>query len=87
MNIKKFKFNQIIIIAVTCMFVGIMIFNIFIMYNIASKQTEEIGKMRIQNISIGFQKSLTKAENTLNQISSGINELISQNASEEETLS
>ena len=54
------------------------------MYNIASKQTEEIGKMRIQNISIGFQKSLTKAENTLNQISSGINELISQNASEEE---
>lgn len=36
--------------------------NVVLMYDIATKQTGEAGRMRVQNIATGFHKLLTRAE-------------------------
>ena len=64
--------------------VGIMVVNVVLMYDIAAEQTEEIGRMRVQNIATGFQKSLTPAEYTLERVRSSLEEMIQSGATEAE---
>ena len=88
MAAKKKVFNirlhQLFIAAMTIALVGIMVVNVLLMYDIAAEQTEEIGRMRVQNIATGFQKSLTRAEYTLERIYSSLEEMIRNGASETE---
>ena len=88
MSAKKKRFNmklhQFFIAALAVILVGIMIFNVLLMYEIASDQTEEIGEMRVQNIATGFQKSLIRAEYALERIADSLEEMIQDKATEAE---
>ena len=81
------KLHQLFIAVMAVIFVGIMTFNVLLMYDIAAQQTEEIGRMRLQNIASGLQMSLTRAEFTLARISSHIEEMVQSGKSEEEIRS
>ena len=81
---KKIKLSHIIFALIIVMLVGIVVLNIVLMYNIASEQTEEIGRMRIQNIAAGFEKSLDRAESTFGRVSNDFEELLLGGATEEE---
>ncbi|MCH5250697.1 MAG: response regulator [Lachnospiraceae bacterium] len=84
MRNKKFKLSHTIFVLIAIMLVGIIVLNIALMYKIASEQTEEIGRMRIQNIAVGFEKSLSRAEGTFDRVSSDFEELLLGGATEEE---
>lgn len=79
MTVKRkklnFKLHQLLVVAMTIVLVGIMVVNVLLMYDIAAEQTEEVGRMRVQNIATGFQKSLTRAEYTLERVSSSLEEM------------
>ncbi|MCH5192440.1 MAG: response regulator [Oscillospiraceae bacterium] len=85
---KRFKLStkasHIFVAIVTVGLIAIMLLNISLMYKVASVQTEEIGRMRIQNISAGLQKSLTRAENTIERVSKELDEMLADGADEEE---
>lgn len=83
----SFKRDRIFVALMTVCLIGIMAFNVFLMNDIASEQTEQIGQMRLQNIASGFQASLTRAEFTLTRIYSNLEEMIQSKASEEEIRS
>ena len=78
----NFKLHQLFIAAMTVVLVGIMVLNVWLMYDIAVEQTEEIGRMRVQNIATGFQNSLTRAEYTLERVCSSLEEMIHSGATE-----
>ena len=80
----KNKLSQVIVIFITVALVGIIVLNLMRVYDIASNQVEEIGRMRIQNIAAGFQKSLTRAENTFDRVSSDFEKLLADGATEDE---
>ena len=80
----NFKLHQLFIAAMTVALVGIMAVNVLLMYDIAAQQTEEIGRMRIQSIATGFQKSLTRAEYTLERVCGTLEEMIHSGSTEEE---
>ena len=80
----NFKLHQLFVMAMTVVLVGIIVFNVLLMYDIAAEQTEEIGRMRVQNIATGFQKSLTRAEYTLERIGNSLDGIIQSGATEEE---
>ena len=84
--LKKQELNlyQLFVITVTVIFVAVMLLNVLLMFNIASDQTEEIGRMRLQNIAAGLQKSLTRAENTLDRVSSELVVMLENDASYQE---
>ena len=84
MRKKKNKLSQTIVVLMTVALVGIVVLNLVRVYDIATEQVEEIGRMRIQNIAAGFQKSLTRAENTFERVSSDFEELLAGGAAEEE---
>ena len=80
----NFGLHQFFVAIMTAVFVGIMVINILLMNDIVAQQTEEIGRMRLQNIASGLQMSLARAEFTLTRISSHIEEMIQSGASEGE---
>ena len=82
MRNKKIKLVHTIFVLITIILVAIVVLNIALMYNIASEQTEEIGRMRIQNIAVGFEKSLARAESTFDRVSSDFEELLLGDATE-----
>ena len=84
MRKNKNKLSQAIVLFITVVLVGIIVLNLVRVYDIASDQVEEIGRMRIQNIAAGFQKSLTRAENTFERVSSDFEQLLVNGATEEE---
>ena len=84
MRMKKNKLSHTIFVIIIVMLVGIVVLNIALMYNITLDQTEEIGRMRIQNIAAGFEKSLARAESTFDRVSSDFEELLSEGTTEEE---
>ena len=84
MRKKKIKLSQAIVVLITVALVGITVLNLVRVYDIASEQIEEIGRMRIQNIAAGFQKSLTRAENTFERVSGDFEKLLAGGATEEE---
>lgn len=84
MRKKKNKLSHIIFVIIIVMLVGIVVLNIALMYNITLDQTEEIGRMRIQNIAAGFEKSLTRAESTFERVSSDFEDLLLEGTTEEE---
>ncbi len=75
--------HQVLIVVVAAALAGVLLLNILLMYGMASGQSEEIGRMRVQNIAANFQKSLTRAENTLERIGNEF-EAIEKGGSEEE---
>ena len=81
---KKNKLSHIIFVIIIVMLVGIVVLNIALMYNITLDQTEEIGRMRIQNIATGFEKSLARAESTFDRVSSDFENLLLEGTMEEE---
>ena len=84
MRMKKNKLSQAIVMLITVILVGIVVLNLMLMYDIAKNQVEEIGRMRIQDIAGGFQKSLARAESTFHRVSIDFEELLSEGATEEE---
>ncbi|MCH5260517.1 MAG: response regulator, partial [Lachnospiraceae bacterium] len=84
MREKKIKLSQTIYVIIIVMLVGIVALNIVLMYNITLDQTEEIGRMRIQNIAAGFEESLARAESTFDRVSSDFEELLLEGTTEEE---
>ena len=84
MRKKTFKLSQAIVVFITVALIGIVVLNLLVMYNIAKDQVEEIGRMRIQNITSGFQKSLARAESTFDRVSSDFEELLLKGATEED---
>ena len=84
MRKKKFKLSQAIVILITLALVGIVVLNLVVMYSIAKNQVEEIGRMRIQNIASGFQKSLARAESTFDRVSGDFEQQLLEGTTEEE---
>ena len=84
MRKRKNKLSQAIVILITVALVGIVVLNLVVMYNIARDQVEEIGRMRIQNIASGFQKSLARAESTFDRVSGDFEQLLLEGTTEEE---
>ena len=84
MRKKKNKLSQAIYVIIIVMLVGIVVLNIALMYNITLDQTEEIGRMRIQDIAAGFEKSLARAESTFDRVSSDFEKLLLEGTTEEE---
>ena len=84
MRKKKVRLGQAIVILITAILVGIVVLNLVVMYNITKNQVEEIGRMRIQSIAAGFQKSLARAESTFDHVSSDFEGLLLEDAAEEE---
>ncbi|MCH5268722.1 MAG: response regulator [Lachnospiraceae bacterium] len=83
---KRFnsKFQQFFVVVMAVILVGLMLYNVLLMYDIAAKQAEEIGQMRVQNIATGFQKSLTESEYTLERVCNKLEEMIQNGATESE---
>ena len=84
MKKNKFKLSQAAVALITVLLIGIIVLNIVLMYSIATEQTEEIGRMRIQNIAAGFQRSLERATSTFARVGSDFEELLARGATEEE---
>ena len=84
MRKKKINLRHSVFIIIIVMLVGIVMLNIALMYNITLDQTEEIGRMRIQNIAAGFEKSLARAESTFERVSSDFEDLLLEGTTEEE---
>ncbi|MCH5272602.1 MAG: response regulator [Lachnospiraceae bacterium] len=80
----NFRLHQLFVVAMAIALVVIMVLNVLLMYDIAAKQTEEIGRMRVQSIATGFQKSLTRAEYTLERVRGSLEEMIQSGSTEEE---
>ena len=81
------KYQQIFVVVMAIILIGVMIYNVLLMYDIATKQTEEIGQMRVQNIATGFQKSLTRSEYTLERVCTRLEEMLQNGATESEIRS
>ena len=84
MRKKRNKLSQFLVILMTVALIVIVALNLVLMYNIASEQVEEIGRMRIQDIASGFQRSLGRAQNTFERVSSDFEGLLLEGATEEE---
>ena len=84
MRKKKTKLRHIIFVIIIIMLTAIVVLNIALMYNITLDQTEEIGRMRVQNIAAGFEKSLARAESTFDRVSSDFGKLLLEDATEED---
>ena len=84
MRMKKIKLRHTIFVIIILMLIGIVVLNIALMYKITLDQTEEIGRMRIQNIAAGFEKSLARAESTFDRVSSDFEKLLLDGTTEEE---
>ena len=83
-RISHFRLYSIFVVILTAILIGITAFNALLMNDIVSEQTEQIGQMRLQNITSGFQASLTRAEFTLTRVYSRLEEMLDNGASEEE---
>ncbi len=80
----RWKTGQILVAVLAAFLVGITIGNVVLMYKMAAEQTREIGRMRLQNIASGFQRSLMRAEYSLERISGDLEELLDNGAGEQE---
>ena len=84
MRKRKIRLSPAIVVFTTVVLIGIVMWNLVVMYNIAKEQVEEIGRMRIQNIAAGFQESLDRAQGTFDRVSSDFGKLLLGNATEDE---
>ena len=84
MRKKKIKLSHSIFVIIIVMLVGTVVLNITLMYNITLDQTEEIGRMRIQNIASDFEKFLARAESTFDRVSGEFEDLLLEGTTEEE---
>ena len=84
MRKKKVRLSPAIVVFTTVILIGIVVWNLVVMYNIAKNQVEEIGRMRIQSIAAGFQESLTRAQSTFERVSSDFREMLLGGTTEEE---
>ena len=80
----RFRIHPLFVTIITLILIGIMVVNVLLMHNITADQTEEIGRMRIQNIATGFQRSLTRAEYTLERVCSSLEEILQGEYTEED---
>ncbi|MCH5255044.1 MAG: response regulator [Lachnospiraceae bacterium] len=83
MKKKKSRLSRIFILFITVILFGITVLNFVVMYDVAKSQVEEIGRMRIQSIASGLQKSLTRAQDTFERVSSDFEELLLKGTTEE----
>ena len=79
-----FRVRQLFIMLLAAVLVGIMVLNVLLIYDMATEQIEEVGRMRVQNIATGFEKSLNRAEYTLERIAGSLDELVRSGVKESE---
>ncbi len=79
-NKKRNRIFVVVIAAVALVMLG----NTVIINRIGRQQIDQIGGMRIQNITDNFQRYLTDAENALERAGDSLSVLVEQGASEEE---
>lgn len=73
-----------IIIAITAIFLIVIIMNVRLIFSMTSNQTEEIGRMQLEGIRSDLQGTITKAENVTIQTTIEAGKLISAGATQEE---
>ncbi len=74
-------------ILVTCVIVllaVIMFVNMRVMYDLAARQAEEIGSMRMENIVTNLQQTLKRAQNAAVRVGANLVELLENNADSDE---
>ena len=84
---SHFRSYSIFVVILTAILIGITAFNALLMNDVVSEQTQQIGQMRLRNITSGFQASLTRAEFTLTRVYSRLEEMLDNASSEEEIRS
>ena len=84
MRKKAVGLSQAIIVFVTVILVGLVVWDLVVMYNIAKNQGEDIGRVRMQSVTAGFQKSLSRAQSTFERVSIDFEEMLLGDAAEEE---
>ena len=82
--VRRMRPRLIPVVVLTVLLIGIMAFNVLLVNDIASEQTDQIGQMRLQNIASGLQDSLARAEFALTRIYSRLEEMLESGASEAE---
>ena len=75
------KFSQMFIAVTAVILVAIILLSITLMFDVASEQAEEIGRMRLQNIAAGLEKSLSRAENTIDRVGDELEDLLEDGTS------
>ena len=78
------KRRQLLIAAVVVILAAIILVSISLMHSIATQQAQDIGRMRIQNISAGFQRILLRAEGMLNRVCEDMEAKLAEAPSEDE---
>ncbi|MCH5285983.1 MAG: response regulator [Christensenellaceae bacterium] len=81
---KSISLRQLFIAAVVIILAAFLLINVSLMHAIAVKQTEDIGRMRIRNISAGFQQTLLRAQNTLERVCDDLEETLAADPTEDD---
>ena len=76
--------NRTLIVVMALAALIMLITNTIVLNRTAKKQMDQIGSMRIQNITANFQQYLTEAENSLERAGDSLAVLVEQGASEDE---
>ncbi len=76
--------NDILIAAISAVFAAVMLVNIFVMYNVAAGKSREIRGMRMENTVTDLQQMLKRAENALVRIGASLEEMLDEDATQEE---
>ncbi len=81
LNLKKY---YILIAAAAALLAAVMFVNMRLMYNVATKQSEEIGSMRMENIVTNLEQTLKRTENAAIRVGANLAELLENDAEEEQ---
>ena len=81
-NFTNKKVHYLFVSVVTVLLITVMVLNVFLMYNMAAKQTEEVSSIYMQNIAARLQETLTRAENSLIRIGANLEEVIEEDSSD-----
>lgn len=79
---KHLKFSYIAVAILSIVIFLVLLLNIFLMYRLTSKQTDEMGQMKIDLIASELQQRLTDASHSVDTIGASLEELFSEIDSE-----
>lgn len=81
---KRSTLSYLLVFILSGVVLVVLTMNIFLMYNLTSTQTEEMGRMRIEIIASDLQKRLTDAVRSVDRVAVEIEDALSENADSEE---
>lgn len=79
---NRLKFSYIAVTILSIVIFLVLLLNIFLMYRLTSKQTDEMGQMKIDLIASELQQRLTDASHSVDTIGASLEELFSEMDSE-----